>query len=45
VELGQRNDTHGQILGGLSEGQRIVLHPPDTLTDGTHVTIRAGSAP
>jgi HlyD family secretion protein len=41
VELGRRNQTAGQILGGLSAGQILVLHPPDTLTDGTRVTVRS----
>jgi HlyD family secretion protein len=41
VELGQRNQTAGQILSGLSAGQTLVLHPPDTLTDGMRVTVRA----
>lgn len=40
VELGQRNQSVGQILGGLSAGQVLVLHPPDTLADGTRVTVR-----
>jgi HlyD family secretion protein len=40
VQLGQRNDTEGQILRGLTEGQTVVMHPPDTLADGTRVTIR-----
>ena len=40
VQLGQRNDTEGQILEGLSPGQNVVLHPPDTLTDGMRVTVR-----
>ena len=40
VELGQRNQSVGQILSGLSAGQTLVLHPPDTLTDGTRVTVR-----
>ena len=40
VQLGQRNDTDGQILGGLDEGATVVLHPPDTLVDGMRVTIR-----
>jgi HlyD family secretion protein len=40
VELGQRNQSVGQILGGVSAGQTLVLHPPDTLTDGMRVTIR-----
>jgi len=41
VELGQRNDEEAQILGGLSAGQMVVLHPPDTLTDGARVTVRS----
>jgi HlyD family secretion protein len=40
VQLGQRSDTEGQILEGLSPGQAVVLHPPDTLSDGMHVTPR-----
>jgi len=40
VELGQRSDTDGQVLSGLSPGQTVVLHPPDTLTDGLRVRIR-----
>jgi HlyD family secretion protein len=40
VELGQRNDIEGQITGGLEPGQTVVLHPPDTLTDGMGVTVR-----
>jgi len=41
VGLGQRNDVDAQILEGLSPGQAVVLHPPDTLVDGARVTIRA----
>jgi HlyD family secretion protein len=40
VKLGQRNQTEGQIVSGLSAGQVIVLHPPDTLTDGLRVVVR-----
>jgi HlyD family secretion protein len=40
VQLGQRNDTEGEILEGISPGQAVVLHPPDTLTDGMRVTVR-----
>jgi HlyD family secretion protein len=39
VQLGHRNETEGEILGGLSEGQPVIMHPPDTLTDGTRVTV------
>jgi HlyD family secretion protein len=41
VELGQRNDVDGQVLEGLTPGQMVVLHPPDTLMDGARVTVRA----
>ena len=40
VELGQRTNTEAEVLGGLQEGQQVVLHPPDTLTDGARVTLR-----
>ncbi|HLG57969.1 MAG TPA: efflux RND transporter periplasmic adaptor subunit [Vicinamibacterales bacterium] len=40
VVLGQRNDSEAQITKGLSPGQTVVLHPPDTLIDGTRVTVR-----
>ena len=43
VKLGQRNDREAQVLDGLSEGQRIILHPPDTLSDHGRVTLRTGS--
>jgi HlyD family secretion protein len=40
VQLGQRNENEGQITSGLEPGATIVMHPPDTLTDGTRVTVR-----
>jgi HlyD family secretion protein len=43
VELGHRNAAEAQVLGGLTLGEAVVLHPPDTLTDGVRVTSRAGS--
>jgi HlyD family secretion protein len=42
VRLGQRNDVEAQILEGVAAGQTLVLHPPDTLSDGTNVTVRGG---
>jgi HlyD family secretion protein len=41
VQLGQRNDVEGQVVGGLMPGQTVVLHPPDTLADGARVRVRA----
>jgi HlyD family secretion protein len=40
VEIGQRNDREAQVLNGLTEGQAVVLHPPDTLVDNTRVRVR-----
>jgi HlyD family secretion protein len=40
VTLGQRTNTEAEVLGGLREGQQVVLHPPDTLTDGSRVALR-----
>jgi HlyD family secretion protein len=40
LQLGERNDLMGEVKSGLSAGQMVVLHPPDTLTDGTRVVVR-----
>jgi HlyD family secretion protein len=40
VEIGQRNDREAQVLNGLTEGQSVILHPPDTLGDSARVRIR-----
>jgi HlyD family secretion protein len=40
VEIGQRNDREAQILNGVTEGQTVILHPPDTLHDGDRVRER-----
>lgn len=42
VEVGQRNAVEAQVVKGLAQDQRIVLHPPDTLTDGVHIRERTG---
>jgi HlyD family secretion protein len=40
VEVGQRNGLEAEILSGLNEGEIVVVHPPDTLADGTRITVR-----
>ena len=40
VQLGQRNENEGQITSGLEAGATLVLHPPDTLTDGMRVIVK-----
>ena len=44
VQLGQRNDREAQVLEGLSEGDTVVMHPTDTLADGTRVEVRSGES-
>jgi len=34
VEVGRRNGSEAQILSGLNAGERVVIHPGDTLHDG-----------
>jgi len=40
VDVGQRNARDAQILKGLEAGQQVVLHPPDTLSDGSRIKTR-----
>lgn len=40
VRIGRRNDTAAQIVDGLDEGDRIVLHPSGRVGDGTRVVQR-----
>jgi len=40
VELGQRTRAEAEVRGGVDEGQRVVVHPPDTLVDGARVSVR-----
>jgi HlyD family secretion protein len=43
IEIGQRSGFEAQVVKGLQPGERIVLHPPDILEDGTRVTERAAA--
>jgi HlyD family secretion protein len=38
VRIGQRNTAFAEVLGGLSEGAVVVLHPSDRVADGVRVT-------
>lgn len=40
IAVGQRNGEEAEILSGLSNGDPVVLYPPDTLVDGARVTVR-----
>jgi HlyD family secretion protein len=40
VQVGQRNGLHAQILSGLRQGARVIVHPDDQVRDGVRVAIR-----
>src|SRR5690606_4770218 len=40
VQIGRRNAQAAEVLSGLEENDRVIMHPPDTLVDATRVTER-----
>jgi HlyD family secretion protein len=40
VGVGERNGREVRIVSGLTAGERVIVYPPDTLTDGSRVTGR-----
>ncbi|NJL28883.1 MAG: efflux RND transporter periplasmic adaptor subunit [Thermoanaerobaculia bacterium] len=40
VEVGQRNDLEAEVLSGLAEGEQVIVHPSDKVTDGVGVAAR-----
>jgi HlyD family secretion protein len=40
VDVGRRNGLTAQVLQGLEPGARVIVHPPDTLADGTRIKLR-----
>ncbi|MBL8682499.1 MAG: HlyD family efflux transporter periplasmic adaptor subunit [Myxococcales bacterium] len=38
VQIGERAGAEVQVLRGLAEGDRVILHPSDKIADGTQVT-------
>lgn len=40
IEIGRRNGMAAQVLTGLSAGERVIVHPPDSLREGLRVTGR-----
>lgn len=37
VEIGRRSPAFSEVLDGLAENDRVILHPPNTVADGTRV--------
>jgi HlyD family secretion protein len=40
VEIAERNLRHARIVGGLTEGETVILHPSDRVADGVRVEER-----
>jgi len=40
VEIGQRNAIEAELRSGLSQGDRVIIHPGDTIEDGVPVIRR-----
>ncbi len=38
LQLGQRSNEDAQVLGGLENGDRVVIHPTDAVSSGTKVS-------
>jgi HlyD family secretion protein len=41
IEVGRRNGLEAEVLSGLSAGERVVVHPSDSLRDGSRLAPRA----
>lgn len=37
VEIGHRSPSYVQVLNGLAEGENVILHPPNSVADGSRV--------
>jgi HlyD family secretion protein len=42
VELGRQTGPEAEVIKGLSEGDRVIVHPADTLEDGGKVAEEIG---
>ena len=43
LELGHQTGQYAEVISGLAEGARVILHPGDTLVDGARVRERASA--
>ena len=37
VEIGHQTGREAEVLGGLTESERVIVHPSDAVLDGTRV--------
>jgi len=42
VEIGKNNGVQAEVLGGLTQGDQLILFPPSTIVDGMAVEQRTG---
>ena len=40
VEIGHNNGVAAEVLAGVSQGEKVILHPPDAVTAGSAVRAR-----
>lgn len=40
VEIGERNNLAAQVRSGLAAGEKVIIHPAETVSDGVQVTER-----
>lgn len=40
VSVGQNNGLHAEVLSGVADGERVIVHPSDLVSDGTKVVER-----
>ncbi|MDH4232398.1 MAG: HlyD family efflux transporter periplasmic adaptor subunit [Nitrospirota bacterium] len=40
LEVGHRNGLTAEILAGISEGETVIIHPDDSISDGVRVKVR-----
>lgn len=43
LEIGERNSSFAEVRSGLEDGERIILHPNDQVSDGVRVVERLAS--
>lgn len=40
IEIGERNDLEAEVVSGLAEGEKVIVHPSDKVADGVGVVAR-----
>jgi HlyD family secretion protein len=40
VEIAHNNGIAAEVRGGLKEGQRVIVHPPDAVSEGSKIRLR-----